>query len=167
MSVNDYPGAIRLADVGDRLMEIVEEDLKAAKKRRNVVKLGGVVAVGALLAAGAAILTPQQTVDTGARCYAAADRGAASGDVALLDQQADGAPQTAAQAIESCAKVWESGLLEPDRQAALERSAAGYLFPVPRLAACRQGDGLAIVVPNRDELDDGELCRSLGLTPSE
>ncbi|NQX11532.1 hypothetical protein HQQ80_07845 [Microbacteriaceae bacterium VKM Ac-2855] len=166
MNVNDYPSLERLDTVGARIMDLVEEDLKIAKKRRNVVTLVGVVGVGALLAAGAAILTPQQTVDTGARCYAAADLDSASGEVSLIDQDADGVPQLTGQAIESCAEVWRTGLLEPDRPAALERAAAGYVFPVPPLTACRQGDGLAIVVPNFDETNDAELCRSLGLTPA-
>ncbi|PPG52001.1 hypothetical protein C5C24_05855 [Rathayibacter sp. AY2B3] len=184
MNTDDYPGRDRALLVRERVLGRMRNDRRAIRRRRTVVAVTGALAGGVLLAAGAAVLTPPALTQIGARCYPTASleagaRGAGGpvdtglvGEVSesLLDQDGqpleEGAPLSAETAVGLCAGVWEDGGFELDRAAANAAAERGVRRPVPPLVACRQGDGLAVVLPG-EASDADALCDSVGLAAAE
>ena len=135
------------------------------RKRRTVT--GGlvvalIVATGGGTAAAYAFLHPRAVTDKDyARCYSEAVYvpGAKFAGTTIASAVGEGSPGTIADALATCASVWQVGGL---RAGAPRGTApvAGETYSVPALVGCTLPGGIAAVFPGPPD-----TCDQLGLAP--
>ena len=172
MSIVELPPTRTLSDERVAVMSaaVAAELAEVSRPRRRFPRIFSVVAAGvglATLGAGAAAayvalrpahITNKQT----ARCYTVVTytKGTVFPGTTVAQFGSDGNPGQVENAIDTCAALWRTGILERGVPVPVLRPAPGT-HVVPRLVACVLPGGAAAIYPG-----PADTCVRLGLAPA-